>query len=71
MTASKPTLPKPYTLRWEITAALFVKLILLTGLWFMIFHWLQQPAEKPDIATHFALPASPNADHSTFSSNIK
>ncbi|MGR8929336.1 MAG: cytochrome oxidase putative small subunit CydP [Gammaproteobacteria bacterium] len=68
MNTTKPTLPKPNLLRREITAALFVKLILLIGLWFMLFRWLQQPTTQTDIAEHFALPASRSPALSDFSS---
>ena len=57
MTVYKPILPKPNLLRWEIAVALLIKIVLLVGLWFLIFRWPQQPAEKPDIGSHFALPA--------------
>lgn len=53
-----PALPKPNLLRWEIGAALLIKVLLLTGLWFLIFRWLGRPAVKPDIARHFELPAA-------------
>lgn len=43
--------------RWEIGVALLLKVILLTGLWFLIFRWQARPSTKPDIAAHFALPA--------------
>lgn len=43
-------LPKPNVLRWEIGIALLVKVLLLTGLWFLIFRWQERPAVKPDIA---------------------
>ncbi len=49
---------KPNILRWEIAVALAIKLILLVGLWFIIFRWQDRPATKPDIAAHFALPAA-------------
>lgn len=53
----KPSLPKPGLLRWEISAALLLKVLLLTGLWFLLFRW-QQPAIEPDISSHFALPTA-------------
>ncbi len=49
-------LPKPSLLRWEIVVALLIKILLLTGLWFLIFRWQDRPVSKPDIAEHFALP---------------
>ncbi|MFN5745080.1 MAG: cytochrome oxidase putative small subunit CydP [Methylococcaceae bacterium] len=67
--------PRPYGLRREITLAILVKLILLAGLWFLIFRWQGKPAvPPPDIATHFQLAPStavtPSASHpSTFSEN--
>lgn len=57
-TPLKPPLPSPGLLRWEIAVALIVKLVLLIGLWFLIFRWMDKPAVKPDIASHFALPAA-------------
>jgi len=48
--------PKPGLLRWEIGFALLIKIILLTGLWFLIFRWPDKPVAKPDIAEHFVLP---------------
>ncbi|WP_445369372.1 cytochrome oxidase putative small subunit CydP [Methylomonas sp. BW4-1] len=54
-------LPKSGLLRWEIAVALLIKVILLTGLWFLIFRWQERPVAKPDIAAHFALPATPGA----------
>lgn len=51
-------LPHPGLLRWEIGIALLIKIILLTGLWFLIFRWEGKPSPaKPDIAQHLALPA--------------
>jgi hypothetical protein len=62
-------LPRPGLLRWEIGIALLIKIILLTGLWFLIFRWEGQPAPaKPDIAQHFALPAKHAAITSGLSS---
>ncbi|MDD5277686.1 MAG: hypothetical protein PHR16_16590 [Methylovulum sp.] len=54
------SIPRLGLLRWEISLALFIKVILLTGLWFLIFRWQDKPASKPDIAAHFALPANPS-----------
>jgi hypothetical protein len=53
-----PILPKSNRLRWEIGIALLIKIILLVGLWFLIFRWMDKPASKPDVAEHFALPAN-------------
>lgn len=36
-------LPKPSLLRWEIGVALLIKIVLLTGLWFLIFRWQDKP----------------------------
>jgi hypothetical protein len=58
-TADHSVLPKSSLLRWEIALALLIKVILLTGLWFLIFRWQERPTVKPDIAAHFALPAAP------------
>lgn len=58
--ASPKKLAKPNSLRWEISAALLLKILLLTGLWWLLFHWQDRPAVKPDIAVHFALPVSPS-----------
>ena len=56
-TPLEPELPKSSLLRWEIAVALLIKILLLTGLWFLIFRWQDRPVSKPDIADHFALPA--------------
>lgn len=56
------TTKKNSLLRWEITMALFIKLVLLTGLWFLIFHWGDKLVSKPDIARHFALPVTPKGE---------
>jgi hypothetical protein len=61
-------LPKPGLLRWEIGIALLLKIILLTGLWFLIFRWPDQPSDKPDIAARFALPAAQTPINPDFSS---
>ncbi len=53
---SNVVLPKSSLLRWEIGIALLIKVVLLVGLWFLIFRWLDRPASKPDIAEHFAPP---------------
>lgn len=50
-------LPKRGLLRWELGLALMIKVILLIGLWLLIFRWQDRPASKPDIAERFALPA--------------
>ena len=67
---SKPALPKAGLLRWEIGAALLVKVVLLTGLWFLIFRWQDRPVSKPDMAEHFALPAGQTAAPAEFSSQL-
>ena len=56
------SLPKVHRLRWEITTALLIKIVLLIGLWFLIFRWMNRPLSKPDIAEHFALPAAVSTD---------
>jgi hypothetical protein len=44
-------------LRFEIAAALLVKVLLLTGLWFLIFRFDgHEPAPRADIAERFRLP---------------
>jgi hypothetical protein len=53
-----PALPKPSLLRWEIAIAVLIKILLLIGLWFLIFRWMDKPVSKPDVAAHFALPAT-------------
>lgn len=53
-----PNLAPAQRLRWEIGAALLLKVLLLFGLWFLIFRWQERPAGKPDIAAHLALPAA-------------
>lgn len=64
-TAQHPALPKPNRLRWEIGIALLIKILLLLGLWFLIFRWMDKPAAKPDIAEHFDLPAAASSDFSS------
>ncbi|OAH97093.1 hypothetical protein A1353_23540, partial [Methylomonas methanica] len=54
----EPVIPKPSLLRWEIGFAMLIKVLLLIGLWFLIFRWMDKPSTKPDIAEHFALPAA-------------
>lgn len=50
---------KPGTLRFEITLALLVKLLLLAGLWFLVFRWPGRPSAQPaDIAERFQLPTA-------------
>jgi len=68
MAIDKPPLPKANLLRWEISVALLIKLFLLIGLWFLIFQWQGQPADKPDIAEHFALSPSQSSAVYDFSS---
>lgn len=60
MPSAKPTIrqiPKPGLLRVEIGIAMAIKLILLIGLWALIFRWQDKPPAKPDMATHLALPS--------------
>jgi hypothetical protein len=45
-------------LHWELVLALAFKIILLFGLWWMLFRWSGSSTAKPDIAAHFALPVS-------------
>lgn len=65
-----PVLPKAGLLGWEISAALLIKVVLLTGLWFLLFRWQDRPASKPDMAAHFALPSAKPAAPADFSSQI-
>ena len=51
------TLPQTNRLRWEISLALILKVLLLTGLWFLIFRWPAKPEHPTDIAARFALPS--------------
>ena len=69
-TILKPALPRASLLRWEIGAALLIKVVLLTGLWFLIFRWQDRPVSKPDMAEHFALPAGQTAVSAEFSSQL-
>ncbi|MEY4210654.1 MAG: hypothetical protein RLZ92_1035 [Pseudomonadota bacterium] len=39
-------------LGWEIATALLLKIVLLIGLWFLIFRWSDRPTTKPDVAQH-------------------
>lgn len=66
--ANQTALSKPSLLRWEIGVALLIKVVLLTGLWFLIFRWQDRPATKPDMAEHFTLPAAHSPPTSDFSS---
>lgn len=43
-------------LRRKIGIAMLIKILLLTGLWLLIFRWQDRPASTPDIASHFAMP---------------
>jgi len=50
-------LSKSSTLRFEITAALIVKVLLLVGLWFVIFRFPgRDPNARPDIAAQLLAP---------------
>ncbi|MFM8444909.1 MAG: cytochrome oxidase putative small subunit CydP [Methylococcus sp.] len=49
---------KSSTLRLEITLALIIKVMLLVGLWFVIFRFPgHHPGERPDIAAQLLAPA--------------
>ena len=67
-TPLEPALPKSSLLRWEIGIALLIKILLLIGLWFLIFRWQDRPANKPDVADIFALPATQAIAPTEFSS---
>lgn len=69
-TPLEPALSKTNLLRWEIGIALLIKILLLIGLWFLIFRWMDKPVSKPDIATHFALPAAQPQINPDFSSQL-
>ncbi|MCF8006973.1 MAG: hypothetical protein K9K84_06140 [Methylovulum sp.] len=45
-----------HAFRWELSIALLIKVILLIGLWWLIFRWQDHSVQQPDISTHFALP---------------
>jgi len=49
----KSQLP-PNRFAWEIGVALSLKILLLIGLWFLLFRWLGQPLQQIDITRHFA-----------------
>lgn len=51
------TLPQNNRLRWEISLALILKVLLLTGLWFLLFRWQAKPEHPADIAARLALPS--------------
>ncbi|MFA5984881.1 MAG: hypothetical protein WC782_12765 [Methylococcaceae bacterium] len=55
----KPVIHKSNQLHWEIGLALLIKVLLLLGLWFLIFRWPDRPVTKPDIALRFSLPDMP------------
>jgi hypothetical protein len=69
-TPLEPVLPKSSLLRWEIGFAMLIKILLLVGLWFLIFRWMDKPNDKPDIAEHFALPAAQPQSNPEFSSQL-
>ncbi len=50
--------PRSSLFRWEIGAALLIKVLFLLGLWFLIFRWPDKPPVKPDIAAHFMQPTT-------------
>lgn len=71
---------KPGTLRFEITLALLVKVLLLTGLWFLVFRWHGgSSAPRADIAERFQLPgslsrtgnAAPSSHHSQETTHVR
>ena len=50
-------LSKSSTLRFEITAALIIKVLLLVGLWFVIFRFPgRESGARPDIAAQLLTP---------------
>ena len=52
------SLPKPNRLRWEISFALLFKIVLLIGLWFLIFRWPEKADHPADMAARLALPTA-------------
>jgi len=46
--------PPPNRFAWEIGLALSLKIVLLVGLWFLLFRWLGRPGQQTDITRHFA-----------------
>ena len=56
-----------HQLRWELGVALLIKIILITGLWFLIFRWSEKPAVKPDVAQLFAPAQQQTIEPSHFS----
>jgi hypothetical protein len=50
-------LPQSGSLRVELGWVLLLKIVLLIGLWWLIFRWMDRPTHAPDIARHFDLPA--------------
>jgi len=69
-TSIEPVIPKSSLLRWEIGFAMLIKILLLIGLWFLIFRWMDKPTTKPDIAEHFALPTAQQTSNPAFSSQL-
>ncbi|WP_347988840.1 hypothetical protein [Methylomonas sp. AM2-LC] len=65
------SVPKTSLYRWEIGVALIIKVIFLTGLWFLIFRWPDKPVHKPDIAVHFMQSNSQPQVDPDFSSQSK
>jgi hypothetical protein len=51
-------LPGVGLFKWEIGIALLIKIMLLTGLWFLIFASPNKPVAKSEIAAHFLTPVS-------------
>ena len=55
------------SLKLEITLAMLIKVLLLVGLWFVVFRFNgKRPDPQPDIADHFQLgpvaePAAPSS----------
>jgi len=44
------------SLSWEIGLALTLKIVLLFGLWWLIFRVSERPTVQPDIAKHLLAP---------------
>jgi len=59
---------KTGTLRFELTAAMVLKVILLVSLWFAVFRYGgEKAAPQPDIAEQFQLPAAAGTSESPHS----
>jgi hypothetical protein len=46
-------IPRSNALGRQIALAMLIKIVLLTGLWYLLYRWPEKPVAKPDIAAHF------------------